>query len=168
MWYITSICCDSAPCLGIVKLGSRVSKTLHLTIWIRKICTPQSSLVRVHTLFGSTDKQNIWLGLLLGRLQVWTWFDKICVLVVSSPSLILHYSQTPSAWVLQIPLQSLWCEVRVRAAAKQPTMWYRVLVVLLDSLFSLRFSPEVQGRPLQMVLCCSGIRTMQSLCTCFS
>lgn len=163
MWCIASIFCDSAPCLGVVKPGSRVSKTLHLTVWISQICTPQSSPVWKYTLFGCTDKQNIWLGLLLGLLQVWTWFDKIWVLAVSSPSPILHYSQTPSVWALQIAVQSLWCEVRVRAPAKQPTMWCRGLAVLLDFLFSLT-KLEVRGRPLHVVPCCSGIRAMQSVC----
>ena len=46
------------------KLGSRASKTCHLRIQVRQICTPPCSLVRLCLQLGSADekKQNYYLG----------------------------------------------------------------------------------------------------------
>lgn len=49
--------CDPAPCLGVGRLGPKASKTPHLSIWIRHICTLLSSLVRVCSKFPSANKQ---------------------------------------------------------------------------------------------------------------
>ena len=79
--------CDSAPWLRVGKPGSRADKTPYLRIWISQICTPPSSLVRVHHQLGSADEQShplIWIT--TWALQVWNWSAKICALVSASPS----------------------------------------------------------------------------------
>lgn len=51
-------------------------------------------------------------------LLVWIWTAKLHVLVVASHCLLLSHSYTLSGWVLQIPLQSLWCKIRMVALAQ--------------------------------------------------
>lgn len=62
---------DSAPCLGVGKLGSRANKT-PLKIRIRQICSPPSSQL------GSADEQSCWLGLLLGHCSMSLVCQDLC------------------------------------------------------------------------------------------
>lgn len=55
-------------------------------------------------------------------LNLWTCSTKIYVPVVASPSPLLHHSESPSGYALQISLPSLWCVIRVGAPATWPTV----------------------------------------------
>lgn len=113
--------CDSTPCLGIGKPGSRAGKAPHLRTWIKQICTPPSSLGQSVPLTWSADEQNCLLGLLLGTVGINSVCQDpgagCCKFLSHSPT-----SQIPSVWELQIPLQSPWCKIRVGVPRNQPTV----------------------------------------------
>lgn len=88
--------CDLAPCLGLGKLGFKSGKTHHVRIL--QICIPPNPQLRVHLdLVLQMSESAGW------AMQVWTWFAKVHVLFVASPSLILHHSQIPSAELHRLP-----------------------------------------------------------------
>ena len=115
--------------LGLAKLliwGSKLGKSA--PHWVpRSECTPD-------------------LVLQMSKATGWDYYlgtagmNLVCqdrVLVVASPSPLLHHSQIPSCWAPQIPLQSLWYKIRVGTPIKWPTMLEAVLFVPLGSLFPL-------------------------------
>lgn len=54
------------PLLVWISHTYRTGKTLCLRIWIKQICTPLISMVRVYHWLDSADEQNHWLKFLLG------------------------------------------------------------------------------------------------------
>ena len=100
-------------CLGVGRQGCRASKTPPcLGAWIRQTCTPLNSVVRL-PLSWFCRWEEMLVGTSISVLQVETWSAEIWVLVVGSPSCLLHHNQIPSSWALQISLWSLWDETRV-------------------------------------------------------
>lgn len=93
-------------------------------------------------------------GITTWALQAWTWSAKICVLVVATPSQLLHRSQIFGGWALQIALWSLKCTLRVEAPTKRLTMLGEV-----DCPFGIFFATggtRGSERPLLMVWPCPG------------
>ena len=94
---------DSAPCLGVGKLVSRVNKTPPLKIRIRQICSPPSSQL------GSADEQSCWLGLLLGHCSMSLVCQDLCAgcckpfpsSLSQSDSLWLSPTDFPAIFVVQ-------------------------------------------------------------------
>ena len=110
----------SGPCL-VGKPGSRASK-LRLRLWIRQICTPSNSLVRVHPQLVAVNEQSCQLGLLLGhrRYEVGA---KIWVLAVASPAPLPGHRQIHKGWAPQILLQPLWCRFRAGVPTNAGSGW---------------------------------------------
>lgn len=116
--------CDWTPYVGLGKLGSRASKTPHWKVWNRQFGTLLSSLVRVPPSSWFCRWTKLLVRLFLGccRLEL-NLARSVCQFLQATHSLLCH-SHIPSAWVPQIPLQSLWCEIRVRDPTNSgPTSW---------------------------------------------
>lgn len=112
------------------------------------------SLVKVHHWFGSANEQSHLIRISTWALQLWIWSAKI---FVESPFPLLHNSQIPSGWTLQVPLKSPCGETRVGALTKQP-MKLRRLVDPLGSPFPLE---ETETSLSGSILAIGG--TMQSM-----
>lgn len=100
----------------------RVCKFPCLRTWIGQISTPQNTLFRLYPWLSSADEHLIMVLQMTWALHAWTWSSKISLLVCVSPYPILHHIQILSGWAPEIPLQSSWCEIRVRAPTKWSTM----------------------------------------------
>lgn len=133
------------------RLNSRVSKTLHLRIWIRQIYTLLSSLVRVHLWFGSTDEPDHRLELLLGLCRKELYLSRSVSQFLQAPPLFsvtadshwLIFADSPAIPVVQD---------QSKGFCKWPTSSGQGLLVVTSGLSFPLEEPETRGRPLCMVL----------------
>lgn len=110
--------CAFASFLSMSKWSSKAGKTPCLRTQIRQIDNPSSFLVKVQHWLGSVCEQRQWVGLLFRHCG----YEFVCQDLCAGYCKSLPTSLSPSeseGWALQIPLQSLWCEIRVGVATVQ-------------------------------------------------
>lgn len=129
--------CDSAPCLGMCRLGSRAGKTC-LRIQTRQISSPLSSLVKTYPSWVMQLRKGTGWDYCMDTAGMNSFCQDPCT---------AHCEPLPLLQIpLQIPLQFPQGEIRVRTSHKVPTMLGNA-GCLLHSLYLLE-ELEAPGRPL--------------------
>lgn len=112
--------CDSATCLGMGKLSSRMVKLLILGSKSHRFA-PWHFLGQTEISTWICRGAKLLIGINTLHLQVWIWSAKLHVLVTGSPSPILCH-RFPVAESHRFPCDPPWCETKVRAPTKWSTM----------------------------------------------